>query len=263
MNYYLDTEFCEGSQKKRIFGIPYGNTKPTIDLISIGIVSEDGRVYYAISKDFNLKESWNRWQQRTGQGDRNNREPREYWLRENVLKKIHVDLLKLESQYLAKQRRIMGYTPPLNTEFTYSNFKYLVSSHGKTNKQIADEIKEFVKPQPTGNILNSNPPQIEYDNSPIQFYAHYCSYDWVVFCWIFGKMIELPKGFPMYCHDLKVIMEHKLKTVHIDDGQGNDLKTGRLDWIKTLPHYPVNKNPHNALSDAKFDKDLHKFLKQL
>ena len=60
MKYFLDTEFIEGTQKSW-FGI---NTKPTIDLISIGIVAEDGREYYAISKDFNLKEAWNRYDEK-------------------------------------------------------------------------------------------------------------------------------------------------------------------------------------------------------
>lgn len=73
-NYYIDTEFLEGTQKK----FPFGNTKPTIDLISLGLVDEKDRIYYAISKDFNLKEAWNRWQQRTGEGDRNNHDPRVY-----------------------------------------------------------------------------------------------------------------------------------------------------------------------------------------
>jgi hypothetical protein len=62
MNYYLDTEFIEG-QSIRLFGIPT-KSLPTIDLISIGIVSQDGREYYAVSKDFNLKEAWNRNQKR-------------------------------------------------------------------------------------------------------------------------------------------------------------------------------------------------------
>jgi hypothetical protein len=47
MNYYLDTEFIEGQQSLRLFG---PTTFPTIDLISIGIVSQDGREYYAVSK---------------------------------------------------------------------------------------------------------------------------------------------------------------------------------------------------------------------
>ena len=55
MKYFYDTEFLEGTQKKRWWNI--GKQKPTIDLISIGVVCEDGREYYAISKDFNLKEA--------------------------------------------------------------------------------------------------------------------------------------------------------------------------------------------------------------
>ena len=78
MKYFLDKEFIEGTQKS-IF-----NTKPTIDLISIGIVAEDGREYYSISKDFNLKEAWNRYDcniniitKKEGL--------RTYWIRDNVL----------------------------------------------------------------------------------------------------------------------------------------------------------------------------------
>ncbi len=56
MKYFYDCEFLEGTQKTWT-----GVSLPTIDLISIGIVSEDDRKYYAISKDFNLKEAWNRY----------------------------------------------------------------------------------------------------------------------------------------------------------------------------------------------------------
>lgn len=42
MNYYLDTEFLEGTQKEKFpISLLRKNTAPTIDLISIGIVSED------------------------------------------------------------------------------------------------------------------------------------------------------------------------------------------------------------------------------
>jgi hypothetical protein len=52
MNYYLDTEFIEGQQSLRLFGIPT-KSLPTIDLISIGIVM--AREYYAVSKTLILK----------------------------------------------------------------------------------------------------------------------------------------------------------------------------------------------------------------
>ncbi|EFK53582.1 polyadenylate-specific 3'-exoribonuclease AS [Corynebacterium genitalium ATCC 33030] len=55
MRYFYDTEFIEDGS--------------TIELISIGIVAEDGREYYAVSTDFN--------------GSRANP-----WVRENVLEKL-------------------------------------------------------------------------------------------------------------------------------------------------------------------------------
>ena len=36
--YFIDTEFLEGKQDKTFLGIKYKKTKPTIDLISIGLV---------------------------------------------------------------------------------------------------------------------------------------------------------------------------------------------------------------------------------
>jgi hypothetical protein len=91
MNYYLDTEFIEGQQSLRLFGIPT-KSLPTIDLISIGIVSQDGREYYAVSKDFNLKEAWNRNQKRDHGTAYNSYgeklQVKEFWIRENVLKPI-------------------------------------------------------------------------------------------------------------------------------------------------------------------------------
>ena len=52
MKYFLDTEFHESKKPVKMLGITLKEVR-TIDLISIGIVCEDGREYYAISKDFN------------------------------------------------------------------------------------------------------------------------------------------------------------------------------------------------------------------
>lgn len=40
-----------------------------------------------------------------------------------------------------------------------------------------------------------------------QFWAYFADYDWVALCQLFGRMIDLPKGFPMYCRDLKQRMD--------------------------------------------------------
>lgn len=45
MKYYIDTEFIEGFYEDRA-----GKERHSIDLISIGIVCENGRMYSAISR---------------------------------------------------------------------------------------------------------------------------------------------------------------------------------------------------------------------
>jgi hypothetical protein len=90
MNYYLDTEFIEGQQSLRLFGIPT-KSLPTIDLISIGIVSQDGREYYAVSKTLILKKRGIEIKRDHGTAYNSYGEKlqvKEFWIRENVLKPI-------------------------------------------------------------------------------------------------------------------------------------------------------------------------------
>lgn len=245
MRYYLDTEFLEGTQKSF-----FGKTKPTIDLISIGIVSEDGREYYAISKDFNLKEAWNRYDIVTEQvyGDLRNifpegRKKKVYWIRENVLKPIFDKFLNPIQDSIDNNYR----------KFTLRNFKFLLSKYGKSNKKIAQEIKEFV--YNTSDIRNpytiANWDEVKH-LFPLEFYTYYGDYDWVVFCWLFGKMIDIPKGFPMYSKDLKQILDDKLPEP-------------KLSEVKLNPfsNYPKNPDEHNALADAHWNRALHTFLENL
>ena len=263
MNYFIDAEFLEGTQKKL-----FGETKPTIDLISIGIVCEDGREYYAISKDFNLKEAWNRYQikptytsivkaRRIGFTNFNNILEKEYWLRDNVLKPIWKELIEKERQYYMEMyKRINVWTKYIDDDyykFTYKEFKRLIKKYGKTNKQIAEEIKDFVNNPP--GIYN----QITLNEN--KFYGYYADYDWVVFCWLFGKMIDLPKGFPMYCIDLQ---QESDRIYNLE--KEKYIKNGGRNFINKMSNhldYPKQTNEHNSLSDARWNHELYKFLNKL
>jgi len=257
MKYYLDTEFIEGPQRRRFLGIHYANTKPTIDLISIGIVAEDGREYYEISKDFNLKEAWNRYQLEPDNkvGARIGCLPNQkkvYWIRGNVLKPIFDELILKESNEVfdSYERQFLfnvskDCIPVCGNDFTYKNFKALINKYGKTNNEIAEEIVSFTR--------NYSENKNEIWDKP-EFYAYYADYDWVVFCWIFGKMIDLPKGFPWYCRDLKQILDEKQSELIKNHGNINVVQ------IKEFDGYPKQTNEHNALDDAKWNKALHNFL---
>jgi hypothetical protein len=263
MRYFIDTEFLEGPQKKTFLGFTIGETKPTIDLISIGIVAEDGREYYAISKDFNLKEAWNRYDMKQYSGDMRNHRPegyKEYWLRENVLYPIFWELY--QKDYPNKSKEVYGNLGNFmgdmeRHESGFSLFERLLFRYGKTNNQIAEEVKEFCH---FWNTLDSGR---SLQNHPIEFYAYYADYDWVVFCWLFGKMMDLPKGFPMYCKDLKQILDDKADKYLPHTVWQNQSQV--LDYIKKMTDYPKQdpSKSHNAIEDARWNKQLFEFLNKL
>lgn len=163
MKYFIDTEFHE----RRVYGYN------TIELISIGIVSEDGKEFYAISNDFDLTAA-----------------QRNQWLNDNVI-------AKLDS-----------------------------SDWWQSNDDIKKKIIAFIG-----------------DDEYPSFYGYFCDYDWVVFCWLFGRMIDLPKNFPMFCIDLKQMMVER--------------QLGKA-WKKE--NCPDPEGEHNALVDAKWNKKLYEVI---
>lgn len=279
MNYYYDTEFLEGTQKTL-----FGETRPTIDLISIGIVAEDGREYYAISKDFNLKEAWNRFDLDYGSGDQRNYPPfKIYWIRKNVLFPIWKELFHKDGWNKATT----------SDQFNYKSLKNLINKYGKTNKQIAEEVKDFVSQKHTNLLINNldftSESSWTYENRMRviekvyphylpKLYGYYSAYDHVALCWLFGKMIDLPSGFPMYTRDLQQLLEEKVSNMEfkkqlsgkIDDFilvKGSDNLQQSLDLVKgkglANGTYPKQENEHNALADARWNQKLHEFIKQL
>lgn len=249
MNYYYDCEFLEGKQRLRktfweaLFAFKK-ETVPTIDMISIGIVADDGREYYAVSKDFNLNEAWNRYDIKyvnDGQGGRNQKV---YWIRENVLYPIYRELYMKET----------GITTPdviNNLNYIFSDFKYYIEKYGKTNDQIAKEVEKFCTRTYCGTDL----------------YGYYPAYDHVVLMWLFGKMLNRPKGFPMFTNDLKQMLDQKLKCIYlpavgIQTNPNYNLES-KLKEVKMYKSYPKQSNAHNALDDARWNKRLHDFIKTL
>lgn len=288
MKYYLDTEFHEYHKQLKVVGIKVGKPIPTVDLISIGIVSEDykkelpafvdgretiskfnnSREYYDICKEFNIKDAWNSYQMEINKsfplGPEYNKV---YWLRENVLKPIWEELsLKYNaSAYKFNRMGLPGHAKIEPLPFTLKVFKKLINKYGKTKKQVAEEILDFSSNgyfDKTGFDLEAKKKYELYDKFKPEFYAYYADYDWVVFCQLFGKMMDLPKGFPMYCKDLKQILDEK--DVYLNKVADRDKhRAGQLRYAKTHPDYPKQENEHNALDDAKWNKKLHEFLNTL
>lgn len=72
----------------------------------------------------------------------------------------------------------------------------------------------------------------------IEWWNWYGAYDHVALCQLFGTMMDLPDGFPMYSNDLKQL--HK-----------------EAQWC-SMPKQP--EGLHNALEDARFNVVRYKYL---
>lgn len=231
MKYYLDTEFIEGFRKPiqflptiKKFNKPYH----FIDLVSIGIVSENGNEYYAICNEFDEKYA-------------------DKWVKENVLNPIYSELYQKQ-------------TPYEKTHFSFGT-KTLLKRYGKSKKQIAQDIFEFCT-KDTLTLEKAKYYNVDYSYQDIQFYAYYADYDWVLFCTLFGRMIDLPKGFPMYCRDLKQMLDDKLESSKIwSHGTDLNFKINAIKNDEDFSKYcPKQENEHNALDDAKWNHKLHNFI---
>ena len=174
MRYWYDTEFIEDGR--------------TIELISIGMVAEDGREFYAQNQDCHFRRA-------------------NVWVRANVLPHLaEFDLARYRpiiSLYSAPSRRHIWQRP----------------------EWIADELRRFCAPNVFGKP---------------ELWGYYSAYDHVALCQLFGTMMALPDGWPMYTRDIK-------------------------QWAAALgnPRLPEQgKNEHNALADARWNRAAWAYLVQ-
>jgi hypothetical protein len=187
MKHWVDTEFIEDGQ--------------TIDLISIGIVAEDGREYYALNLDCDLSKASD-------------------WVAENVISKLPLPkqvnfedwsasprikresrLWKEKALIRAEVAEFLGadcFMHPINpvgwNKFLYDFYAECPEWLEKILKKIPGlEPRTFFE-----GVYKLNP-----NKSKPEIWADYADYDWVAFCQLFGTMMDLPKGFPMYCLDIQ------------------------------------------------------------
>lgn len=175
--FWYDTEFLEDGR--------------TIDLISIGIVADDGREFYAVNK-----------QATRGKFERRLRE--HDWLMANVVPSLpqpHGDWINV-----MPRKWLFDYRSPLVWE----------------RDHIADGVTEFL-------LGGGTPPEL---------WAWYGAYDHVALCQLWGRMIDLPEGIPMYTRDLKQ----------------------ECDRLGNPPMPEQADGEHNALADARHNMVMHQYL---
>lgn len=187
MRYWFDTEFLEDGK--------------TIELISIGIVAEDGREYYAVNSDMPID--------RIREDD---------WLLRNVMTSIPVCGRKSLEAYVANHP---NHFPRPGVSIVEPD---TADSRVKPRWVIRNEVRDFLLADPSG----------------CELWAWYAAYDHVVLAQLFGKMINLPKGIPMFTHDVRQLVS----------------STG----YDKLPKQKAGE--HNALEDARHVRVMHEWIEQ-
>lgn len=164
----------------------------TIELISIGMVSDDGRELYAVNADMD-----------------EHRVKAQPWLAENVWPSLpHV-------------KRPKG----VNCRCITGHLGHLDLNHPdvRPKAQIARMVAAFIQATPD-----------------VELWANYGAYDHVALAQLWGRMIDLPEGVPMFTNDI----------------QQERARLG-LRWDE-LPKQLDGE--HNALADARHNQTVRRWL---
>lgn len=128
------------------------------------------------------------------------------WLRKNVIPYLPVKLINNQLEW----------------DHDHEDIKKVFFTHGHMG--IREQVKTFISSTPDP-----------------QLWAYYSAYDHVAYAQLFGRMIDLPAGFPMFTMDIKQEM----------------VRLGN-------PRVPEQQNgAHNALEDARWNKETYEYLQRL
>lgn len=225
MKYFIDTEFIEGFHKPI-----WGKKRHFIDLISISILSEDGRIYEAVSSEYSYSEASD-------------------WVKQNVISSLYTDKISGPERQFLHENSFHKKIGKKNKEIAFEIYKFICSYQQASQYAGIGSIDEGGR-----QFLLLNPPE---------FYAYYADYDWVLFCSLFENMMNLPAGFPMYCKDLKQMLDDKaisLVNAPLYGAMQPITFDQALLKIKNDPYYPKECNSHTSKEDAVFNFNLYNFL---
>ena len=179
MKIWYDTEFLEDGK--------------TIELISIGMVAEDGREYYAVNSDA----PWDRIKAND-------------WLVRNVLPSLPMAGRTSLDTYVKHPSNVHPRPSIALVDVDTAD------SRVRPHWVIANEVRDFLTATPD-----------------LELWAWYGAYDHVVLAQLFGRMIDLPDGIPMWTNDLRQ-------------------EYARLGLPEDLP--VQESSEHNALADARHNR---------
>lgn len=189
MKIFYDTEFIEDGR--------------TIDLISIGMVAEDGRELYLVSEKIERDPLYSRICTHN-------------WLMANVVPHLPLHIRYDGSPHIG-QPNSPNIFPRRSGHFTLDAGDNRIVSR----RYIRNAVRGFILATPD-----------------VELWAWYGAYDHVLLAQMFGPMVNLPEGIPMWTNDLRQEV-HRLGNPPTPEQSGDE---------------------HNALADARHVRDMYAAL---
>lgn len=116
---------------------------------------------------------------------------------------------------------------PITHDWRWDKGTPLYRDRVRTKEQMAAKVIEFIK-----------------DDPAVELWGYYAAYDHVCLAQLFGPMMKLPAGIPMYTNDIM-----QLKDIVGVSRPCHDL-------------VPANPSVHHALADARWTMQVHGAISQ-
>lgn len=215
MRLFFDTEFT-GLRKDTTF-------------ISLGIVAENGKKFYAEFIDYNFNQC-------------------DEWIKENVLKNLFLESLnyvndpsiidkwKSEGYYVAP----MPYAPEYGLmQFSWSksdkNTKFVKGTSAYISIELAQWLKQF---------------------DSVQFVSDVCHYDFVLLIDLFGTAFDLPENVCAACHEINQDIAR-----HYGISERKAFDKSREGIVSELCGHEIDGRKHNSLYDAEVIKAIYEEIR--
>ena len=222
---------------KLFFDTEFTGLRKDTTLISIGIVSEDGRKFYAELTDYNENQC-------------------NKWINENVVKNLHLPHIPWHSKCtenikkLEEDGYVISRNPHIPREGSLLEYDYFKSDNENMtalgdSHWIGIALNEWLK---------------QFDT--IQFVSDVCHYDFVLLIDLItngGTALDLPLNISAVCHDINQdIAQH----FGVTDAEAFDMSREQIMNDLCGSEAIVTGDKHNSLYDAEVIRAIYKEIEK-
>lgn len=222
---------------KLFFDTEFAGLRKDTTLISIGIVSEDGRKFYAELTDYNENQC-------------------NKWINQNVVKNLHLPHIPWHSKCtenikkLEEDGYVISQNPHIPREGALLEYDYFKSDN--------ENMTALGDSHWIGIALNEWLKQFDI----IQFVSDVCHYDFVLLIELItngGTALDLPDNISAVCHDINQdIAQH----FGVTDAEAFDMSREQIMNDLCGSESIVTGDKHNSLYDAEVIRSIYKEIEK-